>query len=605
LHRAGATRAARGALAVAVSIAALAGAAPRAEAQLSPGPLSRAHASLEGNKRCFDCHGAGEKSMTGQCLSCHAEIARPAAAGRGLHAREGRGDCAACHPEHAGTDFALVSWGKEGRDWFDHRRSGWPLEGAHAALRCEKCHTAAFQDSTAFAGVARHDFSRSHLGLATRCKSCHKDPHAGRLGATCESCHNAARWQQIAEEAFDHSKTRYPLRGAHAQVKCEQCHDPKTAWGARPVFAACSSCHEDAHAGQTTLAGATVDCADCHDVTAFRPSTYTVARHRSSAYPLEGKHTAVACDRCHTRVAEGDSRFGTARARLRLTHAACRDCHAEAHGTQLAKRADRGACESCHGLAGWTPSTFDARAHADAGAPLEGRHADARCAACHGPERRDLPPMATDDVVGAARVALSLGAITECASCHQDPHAGRYARRERGAAECRSCHGADSFRLTRVDAALHARLGAPLNEAHAAVACPFCHEELRKPDAQSTLLLAGLLPALKFEAHRTKCADCHEDPHRAQFAARDGGSCERCHGEAAFHPAPRFDHDRDARFALAGAHAKIPCVKCHPTKSDERGAYTLYRPVAAECSACHGDGDSARRAQSGAGGKLP
>ena len=59
--------------------------------------------------------------------------------GRGLHAKEGRVECAECHPEHAGRDFELVDWGVE-RDAFDHARAGWVLSGAHAQLKCEQCH---------------------------------------------------------------------------------------------------------------------------------------------------------------------------------------------------------------------------------------------------------------------------------------------------------------------------------------------------------------------------------------------------------------------------------------------------------------------------------
>ena len=122
----------------------------RAEAQISPGPLARAHEKLEGSLQCATCHGAGGKTaMTAQCLSCHKEIAWLVQRQLGLHAKEGKQACASCHPDHAGRDFALVSWGEGGPKRFDHRRAGWPLEGKHGKVECADCHKAEFRVSPA------------------------------------------------------------------------------------------------------------------------------------------------------------------------------------------------------------------------------------------------------------------------------------------------------------------------------------------------------------------------------------------------------------------------------------------------------------------------
>src|SRR5215471_5406887 len=47
-----------------------------AEAQISPGPLSRAHQQLEGVTKCASCHDFGAGSRGFRCLECHAEIRR-------------------------------------------------------------------------------------------------------------------------------------------------------------------------------------------------------------------------------------------------------------------------------------------------------------------------------------------------------------------------------------------------------------------------------------------------------------------------------------------------------------------------------------------------
>jgi hypothetical protein len=53
-----------------------------ARGQISPGPLSRAHAKLEGSSRCLDCHDAKEGVATRKCLVCHEPLAKRIAAER-------------------------------------------------------------------------------------------------------------------------------------------------------------------------------------------------------------------------------------------------------------------------------------------------------------------------------------------------------------------------------------------------------------------------------------------------------------------------------------------------------------------------------------------
>ena len=67
--------------------AAIAPVASRAGAQISPGPLSAAHASLDGPLNCAKCHAGGKESMTSRCLTCHREITWLADRNRGFHAR--------------------------------------------------------------------------------------------------------------------------------------------------------------------------------------------------------------------------------------------------------------------------------------------------------------------------------------------------------------------------------------------------------------------------------------------------------------------------------------------------------------------------------------
>src|SRR5664279_4372135 len=80
--------------------------------QISPGPLSRAHQSLNGATNCTSCHKFGGAASL-KCVDCHAEIATRMAARQGLHATYNipsgsSNECAKCHSEHNGLDFPLI-----------------------------------------------------------------------------------------------------------------------------------------------------------------------------------------------------------------------------------------------------------------------------------------------------------------------------------------------------------------------------------------------------------------------------------------------------------------------------------------------------------------
>ncbi|HEU5262770.1 MAG TPA: cytochrome c3 family protein [Gemmatimonadales bacterium] len=653
---------------MALLVACLGGWGGRAAAQISPGPLARPHQQLEGTRQCIKCHGGGRgEQMTALCLDCHKEIAWLVQQDRGLHARERRQRCATCHPDHAGREFALISWPEGAPERFDHTRAGWPLEGSHARQECAKCHRPAFRVSRAarlsarrapawgWVGLERactschddvhrgalarnclacHDVEHwkpaprfdhaktdypltgehlqvkcaachldPRLRLATdrrgnpvpvykplahrECVPCHADPHRGRLGGACSECHVTTGFNKVSTASFNHDRTRYPLRGRHAEVGCEKCHDFSAGKVVRnPAFARCTDCHRDPHAGTATLAGRIVDCAPCHDVQGFRPSTYTVAQHRLTKYPLEGRHQQVKCNACHVKNPAGvpAAQLGSSGVWMRPVAGQCRDCHADDHGAQLASRADRGACAACHRVDGWKPSTYTVAQHASLRLSLEGRHAEIECRACHGPFRRGLPALPGPEVLGRAGVALKLKEI-ECASCHVDPHDGRFPR-------CLDCHGVRRFRPSTVDVAIHKRYDFRLEGAHAAVPCVDCHREMKHPATASSLVLARWSSApLLFAVPKRGCEGCHETPHGAQFAKRpDRGACESCHGLDAFRPATRFDHNRDATFTLKGAHENVPCSRCHPAIRGAGGKpVVVYRPVSGKCETCHGD----------------
>ena len=552
------------------------GAPAMARGQISPGPLARPHERLEGGLQCVKCHagghGAGGKAqMSGLCVNCHKEIGWLTERDRGLHARVRAQTCASCHPEHAGKDFALISWPDGGApERFDHARAGWRLEGRHARQSCADCHKAAFRVSQAARLSQRVPPYVGWVGLETRCTSCHEDAHRGALDRNCLKCHDVEHWKPAPR--FDHDKTSYPLTAAHASVKCAACHESprlqlaSDARGApipryRPLeHQQCSACHADPHNGKLGAG-----CDRCHTTASFHTVNRASFDHDRTRYPLRGRHAQVSCEKCHD--------FAGGQVARNPPFATCTGCHTPDPHAGTATLAGRAVdCASCHTVDGWRPSSYTVAQHRLTRYPLEGRHEQARCAGCH------------VKTPGAAGVVAMRPATTDCVSCHVDPHDKRYAR-------CTDCHDVHGFRPALIDVAAHGRFRFELTGAHRAVPCLACHADMRRAPAATTLTAVARWtePPLLFAAPKGGCAGCHANPHGTQFASRGArGTCESCHGVDAFRPASGFDHNRDAAFSLKGAHSNVPCERCHrSTRGADGKPIVVYRPVPTACEACH------------------
>ena len=538
-----------------------------ARAQFSPGALSKAHQHLDGPTRCAYCHIGGGGSKKFKCTACHQEIAERLAQNRGLHpalvARDRRaGDaCIRCHSEHNGKEFVPILWDSNPDD-LDHRRTGYPLEGAHARLACRKCHAPEHISASARKTIRVRDLRRTYLGLDRACLSCHRDEHRQQLGAACERCHTVSRWKDVAR--FDHAGSKFPLVGAHARVACAKCHRPEpSADGGKPViryvgmaFAQCQTCHQDPHKGSFAAA-----CASCHNESTWKTvrNVAVAFDHSKTKYPLRGRHADLACEKCHR----------GADFRTPVAHGSCNACHKDAHSGQFLARADKGECASCHTVEGWKPSTFNLEAHARSAYPLLGRHVQVKCGRCHRP-------------MGQATVyRVKFGM---CIDCHQDAHQRQFAGGQYGNL-CEKCHTVDHFQPAKFTLARHDKTRFPLSGAHAAVSCGECH----KIPPYGPKIAA-------FHFAKMDCQICHLDPHAAQFtermrraSVRGPGGCETCHNVNTWHDLPTFDHST-TRFVLTGAHKGVSCEQCHRATPVSVGLLRVnYRETPRACAECHED----------------
>ena len=531
-------------------------------AQISPGDLTSAHASLEGMGNCTTCHSLGREVTNAKCLDCHAELRRRISAGKGYHARLTGKECSGCHSEHHGRTFMIVRFDAKS---FDHAQTGFVLEGKHRPLDCVRCHTQRNITAKDIRANAALMGGHTYLGLATDCTGCHEDRHRGQLALQCQTCHSADGWKPAAR--FVHDRARYRLTGKHVRVDCAKCHRPmrefpKTIQYVNLVFDRCSSCHADPHGGRFTK-----PCESCHSTEGWQTVATKNFDHATTKFPLRGRHASVRCEECHIPVRGADGRL--LQSFVIRNFQRCTDCHQDVHRGEFARSREKGACGECHSEEGWARVRFD---HATARYQLKGRHEKVECGKCHG---------AVTLTARGQRVPpdMRVKRFDACAACHEDAHGGQLRHRKDGGA-CEACHSVDGFLPASYSPEDHAKFTKfPLAGGHEAVPCAKCHES-GKIRARSTVQFVWKTPPT--------CETCHRDPHGGQFARMKYAGCESCHSPKAWN-ALTFNHDR-TNFPLKGKHASVACVDCH-TPVVDAGAQKIrrYAGTPTRCVDCHRD----------------
>lgn len=240
--------------------------------------------------------------------------------------------------------------------------------------------------------------------------------------------------------------------------------------------------------------------------------------------PFSKTRQSALCTACHKDIGSDISRGAGFHGRIKnIATTECKQCHTDHKGRDAdIVRLDR--------------ETFN---HGATDFPLRGAHAKAACGNCHAPDARFRQAPAA------------------CIACHEadDRHKGRLGK------NCADCHTEKSWRDARFDHDKATRF--PLVGRHREAICSACHLNQR------------------YRETPRQCIACHrtDDVHGGRF----GPKCETCHAPADWRRIT-FDHDRQTKFPLRGAHRTASCHACHSERlfGDKLGS---------ACVDCHRNDD--------------
>lgn len=461
------------------------------------------------------------------------------------------------------------------------------------------------------------DLSTAHAKYEKDCDKCHKSFEKGAQNELCMDCHkevkvdvqdkigmhgklrdvekrkcsvchpdHKGRDAMIApfdRDTFDHKMSDFPLQGTHNRLSCNVCH--KVGEKYRKASGKCFACHEEDDPHGQRLGKV---CHDCHIETVWGEAYYD---HEKTDFPLRATHRHVACADCHPNE------------RYKDTPQDCMTCHRldDKHQGDNGKK-----CQDCHNEALWLEIKFDH--DKDTKYPLTGRHVSVDCQACH---KGDVYKKINNDCVtchkkedahqglfgdkchdchvtrswtrtvfnhtkdtkyelsGAHKkitcVSCHRGDVyadlkTDCISCHKkdDVHEGQEGTK------CDQCHKTEGWNgQVFFD---HDLTKFPLLDSHAIVPCEDCH----------------MTPA--YQAAEVNCRSCHMKDDAKIHKKRLGLNCELCHNANDWKKWV-FNHDKQTKYPLDGAHKNLNCNGCHTTPVEKE------IKLSKKCAACHDQDD--------------
>lgn len=371
------------------------------------------------------------------------------------------GACTQCHTEESFTLF-------KGRGKFNHNTTNFTLKGKHQNIDCFTCHEKTSNPKLVFQ-------DRNNIE-ETNCIECHTDTHEGKFGNDCVKCHSESGFRYSKNmETFDHKFTDFALEGKHETVDCKECHKIGKFTDAIE-FSSCTSCHTDYHEGEFKKNNVLPDCNTCHSLeSGFDTSLFTLERHETTDFPLEGAHIATPCFACH--VSETDDKW-----RFKDKGTTCVECHEDIHEEYIdQKYYPKNDCKTCHINETWATVNFD---HKKTDWPLEGKHLETACKECHitNTEEHLFNQKFTD-------------LDSNCINCHESNHGDQFA--VNGETDCVRCHILESWAPEKFD---HNTTKFPLDGKHAEIACNECH----------IAVINTITTSFNYKIEKHQCIDCHQ-----------------------------------------------------------------------------------------------
>ena len=483
-------------------------------------PLTNGHAVPP--RQCNDCHVNNNFVLSSTaCTSCHMPDFQRTTNPNHVAANFPT-NCVQCH--------STIAWSPAK---FDHSMVNFALTGAHTVppRQCSDCH-------------ANNNYNLT----TTACVSCHlKDFQnttnpghvAGGFAQTCDTCHNTSAWQPAT---FDHSKSGFPLTGAH-NVPPRQCSDCHVNNNYSITSTACIGCHQKDYNNATTPvahAAFPTTCQQCHDTVQWSDGKFD---HSTTGFPLTGLHTVPPrqCTDCHVNN------------NYTLNSAACVNCHLKDYqGTTNPNHVTANfpqTCDSCHSTSTWLNATFN---HNSTGFALTGAHnvPPRQCSDCHVNNNYNITS-------------------TACISCHQTDYNNAITPVNHVAAgfptTCDTCHDTVLWTDGKFN---HSSTGFQLTGSHTVPPrqCSDCH-------VNNNYTLNSIL-----------CYSCHQKDYTgttnpAHVAAGFPTTCEVCHDTVVWTDST-FNHSNTA-FPLTGSHTVPPrqCSDCHVNNN--------YTTLPTTCIGCH------------------
>ncbi len=498
------------------------------------------------------------------CVSCHLND---------VHQEQiDNKNCANCHDE---TDF------KNARISFNHNLTNFPLKGQHKTVNCEACHKPLKQ-------IFYEDkwrYKLKHKGIKyKRCVDCHKndDIHENVFGDNCERCHTESSFNDIIFDKKEHAVDKFPLTGKHLKEDCRSCHTDKL--NIVPNESTCVSCHkkDDPHRrkfGET--------CEDCHNTTDFKDIDEKSFNHNLTGFKIEGYHKKLNCIECHSLKGDYKKKY--------LTYNkdnSCIKCHTSDNPHKDEFKDDD--CSKCHNQDRFIPSEYSVEEHNKTDFKLDGSHEVVSCNQCH-------KPYHTDKSNGANKDGIVLTFHTEekdCVDCHKNPHIKQFenyviegnkptpqslsistsypSQEGNNKVNCEKCHTTESFHKTIFD---HNKdTDFKLINSHKDVTCERCHEYKKDKNHE----FGGYF--LYTQNKNKDCSYCHTDIHYGQFNDK---KCSDCHTDVKWEDLSLFEHNRDTKFKIDGAHEKLECEDCHKTIKIKEKDVINYKIKKYSCIDCH------------------